>query len=670
LRARAARGELVGVAPALTGAPSALSWRAAGTRLLAIPPGAFAAAVGPVPGPPPAERAELERLLDETPAFAAAGEDQRLGLLAGAQPVDLAPGQAFTLTSPTDTAVVASGVLARADGGEARHGDLLGPPADHAPVSGTARSRVRLWTLPAVGGAGALLHGLAAPIGTAPAQRAPAAGVHPVDVYAPLALPAGPPPPAGGGRAVVDDRFDRRLRRFALLLLLLALLLALVNTQPGRPWTEMPGDRALLDVDAGTVALHTASTGAARTIVRGDRSYVAAGDTVRVGPDGQARLRFGGGSQLVVCADSEVGIDRLRTRGRPAAPEAAVSLEEGRMLADTRSTSHAFESLELEARTGRRHVAANHGAARFVIRVGGVDVADGEVTLDHRSVLAGGGEPSCERDSATERASRPDTPPPRPEPVQTPPPPDPPPTTATTTPVVPADEVETPPTETTPPASAPPTTAPPTTASPVAFDATATTTTAEPVTVTLRADHPGGDRLFFSVEDLPAHGTVTVAGDQATYTPEDGFTGTDQFTFRTTDPAGASAVARVTITVVAPSRVPTTLSADPSIAAIGPELAIPLTLVAHLSRTDTGEPLPGRVVAFSLSSGNLCRAATDHAGTATCGGIVGALLSILDLGYHATFAGDDDAEASTARGPIVTVFATLVEALLPEGSSS
>jgi hypothetical protein len=50
----------------------------------------------------------------------------------------------------------------------------------------------------------------------------------------------------------------------------------------------------------------------------------------------------------------------------------------------------------------------------------------------------------------------------------------------------------------------------------------------------------------------PASGTVTCDGTSCTYTPADGFTGTDSFTYTLTDAAGSTSTATVTIRVPAP----------------------------------------------------------------------------------------------------------------------
>src|SRR5207248_995824 len=176
VRERVGAGGVVGLAPALTGAPSALAWHTAGTTLLAIPPSSVAGAVGPVPGPPPAQRAELEALFDHAPALAGLSTEDGLGLMAAARPVSLPPGALLNLSGAQDAAVVASGVLVRGDGMELRAGALVGPfgvpPA--GPV-GAARTPVRAWVLPAFGGLPVLLRSSAPPVpGTGPAF-----GVHP-----------------------------------------------------------------------------------------------------------------------------------------------------------------------------------------------------------------------------------------------------------------------------------------------------------------------------------------------------------------------------------------------------------------------------------------------------------------------------------------------------------
>ena len=87
---------------------------------------------------------------------------------------------------------------------------------------------------------------------------------------------------------------------------------------------------------------------------------------------------------------------------------------------------------------------------------------------------------------------------------------------------------------------------------PAAEDARATTVAGEPVVITLHAADPDGDELAYAIATAPVHGVVTGDAPVVTYSPADGFTGTDTFTFTATDGAATSAPATVTVTVVPP----------------------------------------------------------------------------------------------------------------------
>lgn len=87
---------------------------------------------------------------------------------------------------------------------------------------------------------------------------------------------------------------------------------------------------------------------------------------------------------------------------------------------------------------------------------------------------------------------------------------------------------------------------------PDAVDDTTSTKAGTPVTVAA----PGvlgndlGTDLRAELVEAPAHGTATIAaGGTISYTPADGFSGTDQLTYRATDASGGSDVATVTIHV-------------------------------------------------------------------------------------------------------------------------
>jgi len=391
IRERVGAGGVVGLAAALTGAPSALAWHTAGTTLLAISPASVASAVGPVPGPPPAERAELEQLFDHSAALSALSTEDRLGLIAAARPGTLQPGGTLTLPGPQDAAIIASGMFVRNDGVALRTGALIGPyGVSAAGPLGEARTPVRLWVLPAFGGLPLLLGTPApTPVALGPGA-APASGAHPPAGYPPLAGPPGPPPSTMDGEQ--DRRFERKLWWLLILLLLFALLLTGSNLWAGPAWGEMPEDRALLHVDRGTVSVTVA--GVPRTLVRGDDFYVGRTDRVAVGDRALARLTFRGGGYTILCGGSRVGVGALSSAGRPIEVSGALDLLDGRLLADTAGTSRAFQPLRLRVASGGGQV-ANTGAARFAAAGRDITVAAGAVSFDDTRLPVFGGDLAC-----------------------------------------------------------------------------------------------------------------------------------------------------------------------------------------------------------------------------------------------------------------------------------
>jgi len=105
---------------------------------------------------------------------------------------------------------------------------------------------------------------------------------------------------------------------------------------------------------------------------------------------------------------------------------------------------------------------------------------------------------------------------------------------------------------------------------PVPTPVTKETDEDEPVTFTLPATDPNGDALTFAIQGQPAHGTASVIGDQATYTPNANYHGPDSFTWTVSDgtaTVGSSAtitVASVNDVPVATSRSVTTAEDTPS----------------------------------------------------------------------------------------------------------
>ncbi|HTJ40332.1 MAG TPA: cyclic nucleotide-binding protein [Dactylosporangium sp.] len=360
VRERVGRGGVVGLANALTGAPAALGWTTAGTTLLAIPSSSVSSAVGPLPGPPPVEWAELETLVAETPALQSLGPEDRLGLLSRARPMHLGPGQPVVLRTGNDALVVESGSLQLAEGVELHRGSMIGPYGDGSPGQvATARTPARAWLLPAVAGLPLLL---GRQVEATPAGgRRPMSGAHPPSNYPPLAAPPGPPPPADDS---VDRRFERKLWWLLVLLLLFALFLTGANLFTGPVWAEMPTDSALVTVTRGGATVRV--NGSDRTLARNEKLYVQQGDSVRVNAKSTATLTFRGGSATVLCAGADVKIgDLVSGQQTPIEPNAALVLDGGRLLVDTTSTTTAFKPLRLTIGDVR-----NEGAARFALSAG------------------------------------------------------------------------------------------------------------------------------------------------------------------------------------------------------------------------------------------------------------------------------------------------------------
>lgn len=70
---------------------------------------------------------------------------------------------------------------------------------------------------------------------------------------------------------------------------------------------------------------------------------------------------------------------------------------------------------------------------------------------------------------------------------------------------------------------------------PNTMDVTATTDEDTSVTITLEAEEVDGDNITFQLKTNPLNGSVTISGNQATYTPNENYYGSDSFTFEAVD---------------------------------------------------------------------------------------------------------------------------------------
>ncbi|GAB1642863.1 cyclic nucleotide-binding protein [Krasilnikovia sp. MM14-A1259] len=394
IRQHVGPGGVVGLVSALTGRATALDWHTSDTTLLAVPTATVATAVGPLPGPPPKDRAEAEALFADTPALAGLAVDERLALIASAHPVDLGPGAPVMLAGPTHAVVVESGVIAMPDGVELRRGTLVGPVGDGNPGAvAQTRTPVRLWVIPDASHLPPLV-GSARRAAPPPALRegttAPTAGVHP-SVYPPLAVPPGPP--SESDDPDVDRHFERRMWWLVLLVLLLALLLTGANLAPGPAWAEMPRDRVLLTAERGRVTALVDGT----TVIldEGDRRYVGNGTRIEVPDQATGRLTFVGGAAAMLCPGSRAVVGNLWTdTARHREPHGELALDNGRLLADTTSTSGAFRPLALVVQRPLGNV-TNSGPSWFAVDPGAVTVSTGVATVNGAANPATGKDLTC-----------------------------------------------------------------------------------------------------------------------------------------------------------------------------------------------------------------------------------------------------------------------------------
>lgn len=90
---------------------------------------------------------------------------------------------------------------------------------------------------------------------------------------------------------------------------------------------------------------------------------------------------------------------------------------------------------------------------------------------------------------------------------------------------------------------------PVTNVAPLASDESVTTPEDTDIDIALSASDDNGDNLTYSITQLPLHGSVTLAGSVATYSPDANFSGGDSFRFTADDGTVSSNEATVTISV-------------------------------------------------------------------------------------------------------------------------
>ncbi|MBU2670805.1 cyclic nucleotide-binding protein [Actinoplanes bogorensis] len=389
-------GAVVGLVNAITGRSTELDWHTAGTTLLSIPTATVATVVGPLPGPPPHDRTEAESLFADTPALAGLATDQRLALIASAHPVDLDPGAPVILPGPTHAVVVESGVIALPDGVELRRGTLVGPVGDGSPgMVAQTITPVRLWVLPDASDLPPLVgatHRPGSPMPVVTVKGSLRPGVPGGGAaYPPLTMPPGPPD--GPGDQTADRRFERGLTWLVVVLLTVALFLTGMSFRPGPAWAEMPADRVLLSIEQGLVT--ATMNGVPKNLDAGAERYLDQGEVIEVPARASAKLTFAGGATTLLCANTRLGIGNLSTgNGRDQSPKATVSLQTGRILAGTGSTSGAYKPLALTIDRNQPTV-TNTGAAWYSVESEAVVVSQGTVSVGGTTTAATGDQLAC-----------------------------------------------------------------------------------------------------------------------------------------------------------------------------------------------------------------------------------------------------------------------------------
>ena len=283
VRARAGAGEVVGATAVLGAAPSALTWRADRALLLAVPATAFLAAMPPPTGRTPAERDELETLLDEAPSASGLSQDDRLGMVQSARAVDLPPGRTAVLAAAADVAALVAAGHVRAGEHDARRGSLITTNADDELLE--ARTSSRLWTVPCKPGLALLFPGPAVP--PPAADEAPLDGVHADDHYVPLLTPPAPPAPPVPPSTPTSTRTPSngacwpawRCWRSSSPLGALLLTVSTLRGQ-ARPWVEMPDASIVVTATQGPVAVTL--DGSSTSLATGEAVTATLGDLVQV----------------------------------------------------------------------------------------------------------------------------------------------------------------------------------------------------------------------------------------------------------------------------------------------------------------------------------------------------------------------------------------------------
>lgn len=156
---------------------------------------------------------------------------------------------------------------------------------------------------------------------------------------------------------------------------------------------------------------------------------------------------------------------------------------------------------------------------------------------------------------------------------------------------------------------------------PVADDQQVSTPQDTAVAITLTGSDADGDELSYAVADDPAHGSLSGDAPDLTYTPADGYHGSDDFTFTVDDGNGGSDTGTVSITV-------TPAGSEPNQAPVAQDASIDAT---------EGRPATVTIEASDADGDELSYAVGDAPGNGTVSGDGPEITYTSDSG----FTGDD-----------------------------
>ena len=176
---------------------------------------------------------------------------------------------------------------------------------------------------------------------------------------------------------------------------------------------------------------------------------------------------------------------------------------------------------------------------------------------------------------------------------------------------------------------------------PVAADQTVATNEDVARAITLSATDADGDALTYSIVNAPAHGTLSGAAPNLTYTPATNYSGSDSFTFKARDGAADSNVATVSLTVAPVNDAP--IAAGQNVTA-----QEDTTKTVTLSATD----VEGQELTYTVVSG------PAH-------GVLGGSAPNLTYTPHANFNGPDSFTFKANDGSVDSAVATVSIGVAP-----